>query len=158
MPRDERVENLLLSTQSLIRSWKSNFYKVLGPEKLSPALVNMLSYLASHAPVSGRIIGEALYLSPSAASQILDGLDSRGFITRERRAGDRRVTYFGLTEAGEKMAAALDDKRKEFFSSVTVSLSDAEIDTMVRLQQKLIQEIKSQPVETTKEVTRVRKK
>jgi DNA-binding MarR family transcriptional regulator len=67
-----------------------------------------------------------------------------GYITRETRAEDRRVTYFGLTELGEQKVLDLQDKRRQFFMSVTEALSDSELDTMVRLQQKLIDEINKQ--------------
>jgi DNA-binding MarR family transcriptional regulator len=143
MRREERVENLFLSTQSMIRGWKSYFQKVLAPEKLSPMLMMLLFYIGGHQPVSGRKIGEALQLSPSAASQLIEGLSHLGYITRETAAQDRRITYFGLTVAGEDKVIDLQKKRMEYFMRVTAHLSDEEIDTLVKLQQKLTQEVKS---------------
>jgi DNA-binding MarR family transcriptional regulator len=144
MQRSERVENLFLSTQSLIRGWRTHFQKLLKPEHLSPTLMSMLFHISTEQPASGRSISAALQLSPSAVSQLIDGLAHMGYISRETRAEDRRVTYFGLTELGEKKVLDLQVKRHQFFMSVTEALSDSELDTMVRLQQKLIDEINKQ--------------
>lgn len=137
MQRDERVENLFLSTQSLIRGWKGYFYKVLKPEGLSPTLMSVLFYIGANQPVNGRSIGTAFHLSPSAVSQLIDGLYNLGYITRETRAEDRRATYLGLTEEGTRKLKHLEEKSKEFFKSVTKSLNDEEIEVMIRLQGKI---------------------
>lgn len=147
MQRDERVEKLFLSTQSLIRGWKSYFYKVLKPEGLSPTLMSVLFYIGANQPVNGQNIRAAFQLSPSAVSQLTDGLDGHGFITKHTRPDDRRATYISLSETGTQKLADLEIKSQEFFRSVTASLTDEEIDTMIALQQKLMMEIGLQPHE-----------
>lgn len=143
MTREERVENLFLSTQSMIRGWRNYFQKALGPEKLSPTLMTMLFCISSNQPISGRNIAEMLQLSPSATSQLIDGLTSLGYITRETRSQDRRVTYFGLTKSGNQKAAHLENSRMEHFMRVTAALTDEELDMMVGLQQKIIDKVKA---------------
>lgn len=146
MQREERVENLFLSTQSLIRGWKNYFHKVLKPEGLSPTLMSVLFHIGANQPVNGRSIGAAFHLSPSAVSQLIDGLYNLELIIKETSSEDRRATYYSLSNSGKEKLASLEKKSKEFFKSVTSSLTDEEVETMIRLQQKLIDEIKVNPV------------
>jgi DNA-binding MarR family transcriptional regulator len=157
MNREERVESLILSTQSMIREWRNYFQKVLSPEKLSPTLMTMLFCISSNQPISGRKIAETLQLSPSATSQLIDGLTTLGYITRKTASQDRRITYFGLTKVGEEKVVDLEKRRMEYFMQITDSMSDDEIDTMVRLQQNLIIKVKA-PTKLEKELVSVKDK
>jgi DNA-binding MarR family transcriptional regulator len=151
MKREDRVENLFLSTQSMIRGWRNYFQKSMGTEKLSPTLMTMLFCISSNQPISGRKIAEQLQLSPSATSQLIDGLANLGYITRETRSQDRRVTFFGLTKTGNEKAAQLENTRMKHFMFITEALTDEELETMVRLQQKVIDKVKNQ-IQEDKEI------
>ena len=144
MQREAQIDELFASTQSLIRGWKNYFYKVLGPEHISPAQLGILFHLHAHGPSHGRNLSTALHTSPSALSQLLESLDNLGYITRQQDPNDRRVAYFGLSPMGTEKVADLNEKRKSFFRQVTESLTDDEIHTMVAIQQKMTRHIESQ--------------
>jgi DNA-binding MarR family transcriptional regulator len=143
MQRDNKVDNLFLSTQSMIRAWKNYFIKVLEPENISLTQMGLLFHLGAHQPATGRELSMALHLSPSAVAQLIDGLDQLGYITREAAPADKRIKYFGLSHAGQEKYAALESKRKQLFAHVTASLSDEELETMVVLQNKMTEQIKN---------------
>jgi DNA-binding MarR family transcriptional regulator len=126
----------------MTRAWKSYFFKVLGPEKISQAQMSLLFYLGSSGPASGRSIGAALQLSPSAAAQQLDGLAHLGYITREVSTTDRRITYFGLSDTGQEKLKILEEKSKELFRNFTETLTDEEMDAMIRTQQKIVDQVR----------------
>ncbi|MDB5181355.1 MAG: hypothetical protein JWP13_118 [Candidatus Saccharibacteria bacterium] len=144
MERTQRVESLFLSTQTMIRAWKSYFAKVLEPENISLMQMGLLFHLGSlPRPATGRELGAVLHLSPSAAAQLLDGLDGLGYIIRESAPQDKRIKYFSLSPAGTEKYAALKEKRNKFFANVTATLSDEEVEAMTQLQEKMTRQITS---------------
>ena len=56
-------------------------------------------------PMTVSAIAQAVYLSPSTVVGILDRLEGRGLVTRERDTVDRRVVNISATEAGNKIVS-----------------------------------------------------
>jgi DNA-binding MarR family transcriptional regulator len=80
---------------------------------LEPALAELgLTFIQWHALVSiyfGRgatpaALARDLAYDKGATTRLLDGLDARGWVTRERTPDDRRLVELTLTEAGEAIA------------------------------------------------------
>lgn len=141
MEREARVEQLFLSTQAMIRSWKGYFVRALAPEHISPVQMGLLMYLKSRGTASGRNIGADMQLSPSAVTQLLDSLGDCGYIRREASSTDKRVTYISLTTEGLNKLTDMENRNKQFFKKVTDGLSDHEIETMISTQQKIIDQV-----------------
>src|SRR5215470_167391 len=55
--------------------------------------------------LSMREISEALHISPRTVTDIADGLEARGLVTRRAHEADRRVTLLHLTEPGRSQLA-----------------------------------------------------
>ena len=55
--------------------------------------------------LSMREISEALHISPRTVTDIADGLEARGLVTRLAHQADRRVTLLHLTETGRSQLA-----------------------------------------------------
>ena len=136
--RTEAVKQLFVSTDTLYRRWRSSFFKVVANEEISPVQISILvALLYGKGRMSGRNLCEALSMSPSALSQQLDSLNSMGYLTKETDTNDRRITYFGMTDAGRELAEMLESKRMEFFKEVTASLSDREMAAIMAIQEKM---------------------
>src|SRR5215469_4916827 len=59
-----------------------------------------------YSDLSMREISEALHISPRTVTDIADGLEARGLVTRCAHQADRRVTLVHLTDAGRDQLAA----------------------------------------------------
>jgi DNA-binding MarR family transcriptional regulator len=83
------------------------------PGGMSLAHMRLLSCLldAEGERLSAGRLAAAAELTPASATQMLDGLERRGVVVRERDAGDRRVVVIALTEEGRRLVL---DKRAEF--------------------------------------------
>ncbi len=83
---------------------------ILKPSGLSHTQYNVLRILRGAEPdglaCSG--IGERMLTHDPDITRLLDRLDSRGLIKREREQEDRRVVRTRITEAGLKLLAELD--------------------------------------------------
>ena len=72
-----------------------------GEGELSPAQYGLLAPLLHAAQAPGvRELAETAGVSSPTATRMLDGLERRGLVTRERCETDRRAVRIGLTAAG----------------------------------------------------------
>jgi DNA-binding MarR family transcriptional regulator len=60
--------------------------------------------------LSMRAVSDALGISPRTVTDLIDGLEERGLVTRTPHSSDRRVTLLTLTEAGH--AALVQGRRR----------------------------------------------
>jgi len=72
-----------------------------------------------------------------AMTRLVDTLEERGWITRERIPGDRRCINLALTEAGAAVALRSKQKVVACWNDWLADWPDAEVDTLIALLQKL---------------------
>ena len=95
-------------------------------------------------------LAEAMGLSLSRVSRLIDALEARGFVTRNRCPGDARATNVELTDAGQAFARRAQDSvfafvRARFFDG----LSDAEIRTLASVFARLLAGVDPDPGRTS---------
>lgn len=73
------------------------------PGALSNAQYGMLFSLATRPQMSTRELAEAADLSPATVTQMLEGLEAHGLVTRLRSAEDKRVVLTGLSDRGREV-------------------------------------------------------
>ncbi len=69
----------------------------------------VLRALRASGPLSSRQLARNLHVTPGNITGIVDRLESKSLITRERNPRDRRVVFLALTSAGQALAAQLPD-------------------------------------------------
>ena len=74
----------------------------------------------------GRLAGE-LGVTAAAATQMLDGLQARGLLERQRLGEDRRVITIALTDVGRARAQESREHHRRLFEAALGGLSDAEL-------------------------------
>ncbi|HYL93453.1 MAG TPA: MarR family transcriptional regulator [Alphaproteobacteria bacterium] len=70
-------------------------------------------------------------------TRLLDRLEAKKFVRRERQAGDRRQVLCYVTKAGLDLLGELDAPLKEKANRALRVLSDAELDELIRLLNKV---------------------
>ena len=75
------------------------------------------------AEVTAAIVSQSVQLSPATVSRILDRLEKRQLILRERRSADRRKVCLSLTQAGRQKVDELPTPLQEQFVTRMQSLS-----------------------------------
>mgnify|MGYP003888203403 CR=1 FL=1 len=71
-------------------------------------------------------VGEAVQMSPSTVSRVLDRLEDRGWVRRERGVDDRRKVFLHLTDAGDEVFRSLPSPLQDTFVERLEALSDDE--------------------------------
>ncbi len=81
---------------------------------------------------------KTMHYDNGSVTRLLDQLEERGLLRRERSKTDRRVILLKLTQAGEKKIAELVPVVVDVLNSVLAEFSKAEFAQLVRLLNKLI--------------------
>jgi DNA-binding MarR family transcriptional regulator len=95
-------------------------YKITGPQ-----LVTLLC-VTEQGPITTSEIGREVHLSNSTVVGILDRLESKGLVHRERSAMDRRIVMVSATESGHEVAASAPSPLQDVFAAALDQLPELE--------------------------------
>jgi len=97
--------------------------QVLPGWSLSLSEIYALNILAERAPISQQDLGAALRLEKSSVTRLVQQLEQRGWIVRERDARDSRLRLLRLSELGarmtEEMHRHMHERHAELFDQLT---------------------------------------
>ncbi|GGC11377.1 MarR family transcriptional regulator [Oxalicibacterium flavum] len=96
----------------------------------SPQLVALLA-IAQTGPSTLKAIGRAIQLSPSTVVGIVDRLEEKGLVSRQRDTRDRRNVFVAVTAAGQTVLANAPPALPNGFSSALGGLSEADRQALV---------------------------
>lgn len=85
-----------------------------------------LAVLAEQGPLSQRHLSEALGLTKSTVSRLVDQLEQRGWARRSPGDSDARQRLVGLTSEGAKAAAAIAARRAERMAELLHRIPEAD--------------------------------
>ncbi len=86
-------------------------------------------------------ISKLMDISPSTLIGVLDELEKKGLITRERQKNDKRVVVVSATEAGSSKVEQHFTEDKSFLKNLTASLSQEEKQQFFQLMKKITDSI-----------------
>lgn len=95
-------EEILRSLRRIIRAVDLYSRKLMNQTGLSGPQVICLRQLALHGPMQTGRLAEAVNLSAATVSGILNRLEQRGLVLRERQVDDRRRVVVSLSESGRQ--------------------------------------------------------
>jgi DNA-binding MarR family transcriptional regulator len=105
---------------------------------LSASQFGVLETLQQRGPVHQQELAEALARSKAQMTAIIDALEGRGLVRRERHAVDRRFITVYLTEAGHVLLADVGPVRTEAIVGLMRELSGEQKTRLTRLCRRLI--------------------
>jgi len=92
---------------------------------LSLSQYRVMAYLADGDSVASVLAGRLNVTKPSVTA-LIDGLEERGLVERQRSDGDRRLVRAVLTEAGREALAAADTAGQLRLAQLTSYLDEAD--------------------------------
>jgi DNA-binding MarR family transcriptional regulator len=107
-----------------MRRWPS------GP--LSLVHLHVLTVLQADGSVPMRTLAESLDVSQASATGIVDRMEQRGLVVRQRDEDDRRVIRVVLTIDGRELLAGVAAQRRERLAVLLGELTDDELDGFLR--------------------------
>ncbi len=82
-------------------------------------------------------LAETMRVNPSSMSELIDKLQTEGYIERTVDPEDRRATRISLTELGKARAYEISDEREERIRPLFANLTEDEKQELLRLIRKL---------------------
>ena len=132
-------EAAFLAIQLTAEVLKTSLNELFKSKDLTPAQYNVLRILrgAGEDGISCREVGERMITHDSDVTRMLDRLENRGLIKRERQANDRRVVLTFITEDGRALLDELDTPVMEFNKKHLGHLTEKELVTLGKLLDKV---------------------
>lgn len=97
--------------------------QIFPGQRLSLSEIYALNILAERAPLSQQELGDALTLEKSSVSRLVQQLEQRGWVTRERDARDSRLRLLRLSEQGahfnEELQQFMHEHHAELFNQLS---------------------------------------
>ena len=78
-------------------------------------------------PQSMRSLAVSIDVSQASATGIVDRMEQRGLVERQRDAGDRRVVKVAISGEGERLIAGMAAERREHLATILDELTDDEL-------------------------------
>jgi DNA-binding MarR family transcriptional regulator len=140
-PQQEAFLNVLRTADFLSRALE----ELLKPFNLSPSQYNVLRILRgarqSHPPnpedspggMSCRTIGEHMLTHDPDITRLLDRLEARALIARQRDTADRRVVTARITAEGLRVLKELDQPVADFHRAQFPGLPEARLAQLIEL-------------------------
>ncbi|NRR33119.1 MarR family transcriptional regulator [Oxalobacteraceae bacterium] len=116
---------------------KPMFDKRMAKYDLRPVDFTVLSLLKANPNISQKRLSGAIHVSPPNLATLLDRLEQRGLLERQRNPLDKRSQTLVLTEEGLRLCAKAEKTASELEASASSALSDAERAELIRLLQKI---------------------
>ena len=116
------MKELFMDLRRIMRSMDvysrqlSNSHGLTGPQMLC------LREVAERGSLTTGDLARAIALSPATLTGILDRLEMRGLVSRERRPEDKRRVLVSLTPMGKDMSQELPSPMQERFGSKLAAL------------------------------------
>jgi DNA-binding MarR family transcriptional regulator len=98
---------------------------------LSLVHLNVLTVLDTDGPLPMRALAESLDVSQASATGIVDRMEQRGIVERQRDEADRRVIRVALTDEGRGLIAGLAAERRDHLARILDRLTEAELDGLL---------------------------
>jgi MarR family 2-MHQ and catechol resistance regulon transcriptional repressor len=97
----------------------------------------VLEVLYHKGPLALGQIGSLLVVTAGNVTYVVDQLERRGLVQRERRRDDRRMVYASLTPKGRELLDEIFPRHARFVATLFDALEDTEQQELARLLKKL---------------------
>lgn len=136
--RREKIEELLESFHSLRRCTVFRGASSADVPRITPSQWNALMFIEHHKKSTVKEVADALGITSSASTQLVNGLAKNGYVVRNMGAEDRRVVVLSLSKKTKDHVEKMKKISVQKFLEVFKVLSDKEFEQYCILNKKII--------------------
>ena len=141
-----RTERLAVLLRTLMFAQRAAGEEWIRESGLTRSQSFTLGYVDAHSDrgVIGRELAEMSGTTPASVTSLLQGLEDRGYITREPSLTDSRVKLVRATPEGSRVIAGFDEAMSAAQDRLFATLDDAEQDALIALLERVTDGVDAQ--------------
>ena len=142
-----RELRVLQSLRRIIRAVDLHSRRLVSTHEITLPQLVCLRAVETGQPITAAAVARAVHLSPSTVIGIVDRLEKRGLIRRERQTGDRRRIHLTLTEPGAALVRRLPVPLQDRLTGAMAALPVAEQETIARSLERVVELLEAREIE-----------
>lgn len=123
-----RLEEVL---NDIVLAFNQRRQSILRQFNVNEMEVEIISYLDENEMKKMKEVGEHFNIKLSTLTSTIDKLEKNKLVKRKNSKEDRRVIFIRPTKTGQKLLESLTDSTRELANRLSVSLSDADCQTLI---------------------------
>lgn len=131
-PKFESISKIIDLSRNFNKSMRHKFHHSIQDSGFTLPQISVISMLEKHGEQKVSELSLKMGLSDSTVSGILDRLEQKDIIKRERTKDDRRVVKISLTGKSQKFCNDFRRKKEEYFTQLLKNLSEQEIKDIIK--------------------------
>lgn len=135
--RKQSIEEFLESMNSFKRNMEFRGIDSPSSPRITPSQWGVIMLIVQRSEVSVKDVSQALHISSSAATQLVDGLVESGYVTRKEYAKDRRKVVLTLSKKTKTQVEKMKGRMVEKFLTMFELLTDKEFEQFFTLNKKI---------------------
>ncbi|MHB1163585.1 MAG: MarR family winged helix-turn-helix transcriptional regulator [Minisyncoccota bacterium] len=136
--RKKKVESLLVDLRSLKRAMTFRMDAAADIPRITPSQCGVLMFMEERSESTVKDVAQALGITSSAATQLVDGLVSSGYVAKETHPEDRRAVTLTLPKKTKTQVKKMKERGIQKFLEIFQVLSDEEFDQYLALNKKIV--------------------
>jgi len=136
-PAEVRALDAYIKLTRAVSSVEARLAPALATAGLTPTQLGVLEALLHLGPLGQGVLGGKLLMSGGNITTVVDNLQARGLVRRERRGDDRRHITVHLTPEGRRVITKVFPNHVHAIVDAFSTLTASEQETLGRLAKKL---------------------
>ena len=139
--RKQKVEELLESLQSLRHTMVFRPSITVKTPQITPSQWGVLIFVEQLGESTTKDVAKALGITSSAATQLIDGLVTSGYIVRKTLKEDRRTILLTLSKKTKTQVDKMKRSGLQKFLKLFEVLNDKEFNQYILLNKKIVEKL-----------------
>ncbi len=139
IPKGSYDLRILQALRRIIRAVDSHSHKLATQHKITGPQLAALLTIKESGPLTSASLAKKVYLSPSTVVGIIDRLEEKKLVERNRDSKDRRLVYISITPEGHKLINAAPSLLQDTLSNALAELPEIEQVTITLALEKLVE-------------------
>lgn len=138
VPQQNYERRTLQAFRRIIRAIDRNSHKLASRHKITGPQLGCLQAIKDHGPITSARLAQQIFLSPSTIVGIIDRLEEKKLVERNRDRKDRRLIHICITPAGEHLVAEAPSLLQDTLIDALAELPDTERISITLTLEKLV--------------------
>jgi DNA-binding MarR family transcriptional regulator len=147
--RDAVISEIIESLRRIFKAVQDYSHEVGGKFGITGPQLWALKTISDNERLSLGDLSERMYSHPSTITGVIDRLEEKGYVTRNRGQVDRRVIYVQLTAEGRKVTKEAPNPAQGRMIYGLKNLKKGELNLISNSVQKLVEIMEAQNVKAT---------